>query len=74
MRKRFIKWLIRTLLPGYHLSKNRSGRRKKIDIRAGDKIKRIAEEMGHESPLGDEISNEYRTSHLGKFPGRSMGD
>ncbi len=29
MRKRFLKWLIKVLLPGYHLAKNGSGRRKK---------------------------------------------
>ena len=29
MRKRFIKWLIKVLMPGYHLSKNGSGRKKK---------------------------------------------
>ncbi len=47
MRKWFIKWLIRILLPHHHLSRNGSGRRKKIDISF------IAEEMGHESPLGE---------------------
>ena len=57
---------------GSHIHKNPPKgikRRKKFDINA------IAEEMGHESPLDDQISNEYRTSHLqGKFPGKNMGD
>ena len=73
------QWEIRTIVhvpKGYHLHKNPvgSGRRKKVDIKAGDKIRWIGEEVGHKSPLGDEISNEYRTSHLGKFPGKNMGD
>lgn len=88
MKDRFIKWLIRKFIinkgmthfkteieelrkqikvefPGYHLARNGSGRRKKNvwDLSAS-KTER----------LGDSISNDYRTSHLGKFPGKNMGD
>ncbi len=58
MRKRFVKWLIKVLLPHHHLARNGPGRRKKI------------------GPLNidQQISNDYRTSHLGKFPGKNMGD
>ena len=73
----FLKWQIQLLLKNYHLARNGSGRKKKEKpIEADYKmLNRIAEEMGHESPLGDEISADYRKSHLlGKFPGKSMGD
>ena len=66
----FLKWQIRLLLKQYHLAKNGTGRKKKGMI----DINKIAEEMGHESPLDDQISNDYRTSHLGKFPGKNLGD
>ncbi len=29
MRKKFLKWLIKGLLPGFHLQKNGTGRKKK---------------------------------------------
>lgn len=62
MRKRFIKWLIKLILPYHHLSKNGSGRRKK-ELTSTEKGLRvaegldnsIAEEMGHESPLDEAI-------------------
>ncbi len=59
MEKRFLKWLIKVFIPGYHLAKNGSGRKKKIDHLNIDNL----------------ISEEYRTSHLqGNFPGKSLGD
>jgi len=79
--KRFIEWLINKLpkqevtrevrekikikYPGYHLARNGSGRKKKNvwDLSAS-KIE----------GLGDLISKDYRTSHLGKFPGKNLGD
>ena len=59
----FLKWQIRLLLKKYHLARNGSGRRKKEKpIEADHK-------------LSDQISNEYRTSHLqGNFPGKDMGN
>lgn len=35
MRKRFLRWLISVLLPGYHLSRNPvgSGRKKKVEMK-----------------------------------------
>ncbi len=70
VRYRFLRWAIPIILPHHHVARNGSGRRKKMDINA------IAEEMGYESPLGDEISNEYRTSSKrGNWPGdNSLGD
>ena len=32
MRKKFLKYLISVLLPGYHLAKNGSGRKKKEEV------------------------------------------
>jgi len=59
------------ILSHHHVSRNGSGRKKKGIV----DINKIAEEMGHESPLEDQISNDYRTSHLqGNFPGKNMGD
>lgn len=75
MRKRFIKWLIKILLPHHHLAKNGPGRRKKVEIVDMEEVREIVEGMGKESPLEDGISADYRKAHLlGKFPGKSMGD
>lgn len=49
----FLKWQIRVLLKKYHLSRNPIGsgrRKKKLDT---VDMEEIAEEMGHESPLGE---------------------
>ena len=35
---------------------------------------KIAEMFENIKTIDDEISNDYRTSHLGKFPGKNMGD
>ena len=61
----FLKWQIKIMLHKYHLARNPigSGRRKKEKPIEAD------------YKLSDQISNEYRTSHLqGKFPGKNMGD
>ena len=63
----FLKWQIKILLKKYHLARNGSGRRKK-EFKSSDIVERFEK-------LGDQISNEYRTSHLqGNFPGKNMGD
>lgn len=50
----FLKWQIRLLLKRYHLARNGSGRRKKVEMVNMEEIQQIVEGMGHESPLRDE--------------------
>ena len=41
MRKKFIKWLIHILLPGFHLSKNPVGSGRKKKVEAKDELGKI---------------------------------
>jgi len=65
IRYRFLRWSVPLILSHHHVGRNGSGRRKKNvwDLSAPKT-----------EGLEDQISNEYRTSHLGKFPGKNMGD
>jgi len=50
MRKRFLKWLIKVLLPHHHLQKDSPGRRRKdffIEVDMGE-VQQIVEGMGKE--------------------------
>jgi len=67
IRRQFLIWVIPIILKGHHLARNGSGRKKK-ELKSSDIVERFEK-------LGDEISNDYRTSHLqGNFPGKNLGD
>lgn len=58
VRYRFLRWSVPLILSHHHVGRNGSGRKKKLE----------------HLNIDNQISDEYRTSYQGKFPGKNMGD